>query len=392
MCDTSRFRTQTDFITRNNGTMPGIWPVAIDIGYSAVKLMSPNRAAIFPAFAVKSSVSSVFYPDSYIEVSYPETGETWIVGQEAEELLSVSNTVNHSDDDLYGRRRYLSPMCRVLADAALGISVLKSGAGAYSGEKIVIETGLPSNCNRQEDREEVRAVFCGRHHFFIKIGSGKPCEMTLEIGRDDVFFMDQPMGTFWSICYNSDRHIIRDRVIDFLGKNVLILDPGFGTCDVNFIQKGKIAKTNTYYDYGMKAVLTSVSKKISDTYGKDIPVYAMQEYLEKGEFTVRKDLRHYEAVKISDFLFASSREICTKLIDTILSEFEIDKVNYLVVTGGTGAAWDRYIREELKDIPNLKILGGNLNDTLPITFANVRGFYMSLFKQLQADKAKKETA
>ena len=56
--------------------------------------------------------------------------------------------------------------------------------------------------------------------------------------------------------------------------------------------------------------------------------------------------------------------------------------NYLVITGGTGAAWYNQIKDHFKDMNTLKIIAGNQNDNIPFIFSNVRGYYMAMYNKL----------
>ena len=49
---TSAYRTKTIIEPRNNKSLPGYWPIGIDVGYSSVKCFSPNIAAQFPFCAL----------------------------------------------------------------------------------------------------------------------------------------------------------------------------------------------------------------------------------------------------------------------------------------------------------------------------------------------------
>ena len=66
--------------------------------------------------------------------------------------------------------------------------------------------------------------------------------------------------------------------------------------------------------------------------------------------------------------------------------FPLYEYDYLIITGGTGAAWSSRIREILKDMETLKIVDGNCNDTLPYVFANVRGYYMYRMTKMRATR------
>ena len=57
--------------------------------------------------------------------------------------------------------------------------------------------------------------------------------------------------------------------------------------------------------------------------------------------------------------------------------------DFLVITGGTGAAWINIIREFYKEMSTLKIIDGSANDTVPAIFSNVRGYYMQQLNVLK---------
>jgi len=65
----------------------------------------------------------------------------------------------------------------------------------------------------------------------------------------------------------------------------------------------------------------------------------------------------------------------------------LQEFKYLLVTGGTGAAWSEYITEHFTGMQNLKIIFGNRNDTtLPQIFSNVRGYYLKRAGILRAQQ------
>ena len=74
-----------------------------------------------------------------------------------------------------------------------------------------------------------------------------------------------------------------------------------------------------------------------------------------------------------------------KHLSTITDQFA--DYEYLVVTGGTGAAWYAWIQEKFKG-SKLKIIPGNQNDNLDMQYANVRGYY--LFRTMMMQQIKKQ--
>ena len=51
--NTNQYRTKTISKARKNPFVKGKWGMAIDVGYSGVKVMSPNGFFSFPSVAVK---------------------------------------------------------------------------------------------------------------------------------------------------------------------------------------------------------------------------------------------------------------------------------------------------------------------------------------------------
>ena len=92
--ETRDYKIKQILPTRPNGSPSGNWVCGIDIGYSAVKVVSPNKNAIFPAFAEMDDSKTIGTPAPYsIIYKNLETGERWIVGESA--LNNISRVIHH---------------------------------------------------------------------------------------------------------------------------------------------------------------------------------------------------------------------------------------------------------------------------------------------------------
>ena len=60
---------------------------------------------------------------------------------------------------------------------------------------------------------------------------------------------------------------------------------------------------------------------------------------------------------------------------------------YIVITGGTGAAWKRYFEDTFQGLKTTTLLYGNQNDGLPFVYSNVRGYYLYRYNMLGRDVA-----
>ena len=193
------------------------------------------------------------------------------------------------------------------------------------------------------------------------------------------------MGTMMSVSLGNNGMTMKD-AIPYFQSEMLIFDPGFGTLDTFSLTNGEIIhEPQTFNDLGMKRVLDLTSEKILETYGVDIPVPAMQSYLQRGSIPIL-DRKSHKVVNhpFDALLEQASRETCTAAINKILDVYnDLVDYKYLVVTGGTGEAWYPYIKEYFEGYDNLEIIPGNKNSSLPFVFGNVRGYFLGLINTLK---------
>lgn len=378
---TKKFQTRTILKDRKNPSSEKYWPVALDIGYSAVKGFSPNRIFSFPAYASKIHGTLLDFaaakPD---EILYrDERGETWYVGASAQSMIE-SKKYSESELSLFGRHRYLSPMFLVIARVGIALSMLENSFGSPEEKSIFLQTGLPP-AYMKEDAKVLREVLTGMHQFQIKVGGGKWTSIKFTLTKDSIGVMPQPMGTLFSISTDKNGSFTPE-ANQYLTSNLMILDPGFGTLDIFNIEDRHVTSSETYDNLGMKRVLEETSKEIYNEYGEDIPVPSMQGILGTGKVKVFDPAQRKNILKPFDVLLEkSSKKICQEVINKLDVNYGYLKgYDYLVVTGGTGAAWSEQIRESYGGI--LPIIAGNQNDDLPYIFSNVRGYYMYLLGKL----------
>ena len=143
MMDTTKFKTRTMVKARDNGDSGEKWCVALDVGYSAVKVFSPNFVALFPSYAKKEEANFIGEIASDV-ILYKDllTGDSWTVGEAAQESIDSRDTAE-SENTLYGRERYATPMFKVLVETGMGIGVLPSKTNSRGEREIFVQTGLP---------------------------------------------------------------------------------------------------------------------------------------------------------------------------------------------------------------------------------------------------------
>ena len=388
MVKTSNFKNKTLILERQNASSDNAWGIALDIGYSAVKGFSPNAVYCFPSYARKilSEMLTLEAP-SPEEIVYRDnnTNEIWSVGASAQEMIRADESKD-SVAALYGRNRYFSPMFLVIARVGLALGMRNNDYGSPTGKNLVVQTGLPP-AYIKSDTALIKEALSGEHNFSIKIGSSDWTDFRFTLPQENIRVMPQPMGTLLSISTDNNGKFIPDAK-RYFSSNMLIFDPGFGTLDLFNIRNRLIESYETFDDLGMKRVLKETSDEILKKYQTEIPIPAMQKYLGTGEITIKnRKLRKTTRQPFDDILEASSKKVCEEALSRTEDIFNcLFDHDYLVITGGTGAAWNDLIIEHFQDMETLTIIPGNQNDTLPYTFSNVRGYYMYLLSKLKQVK------
>lgn len=377
--ETKKFKTRTRLIDRRNIKTPNTWEIALDIGYSSVKLFSPNKIASFPSYA-KNIGNNIDWangiPDNAIMYRESSSSDIWLVGEEAYNLLSDGDT-SDSESSLFGRDRYYSPLFKVLCECSLGIALSSNGCGLYTGEDIVIQTGLPQQY--MNDSQELKNALSGIHTFSLKIGNSKWTDYSFSVPDSNIFVMSQPKGSLLSVCLNNDGQMTKN-ARDILRSSILVFDPGFGTLDLFELNNGCVIGGETIDTLGMKQVFKETLKLIREKYSKELSISALQKYLADG--TINTYNRRTLTSSNHDFallLEQASEKICLQAIN-MLSERDLSMYKYLIITGGTGAAWAEMIKEKMKGLSTLNICFANTNDnSISIIFSNVRGYYMNRY-------------
>lgn len=84
MINTKEFMTKTEYIDRKDvSPREDVYLIGIDIGYSAVKCISENTAAVFPSFAIPDNKMGTFgdLGSEFIRYRNLVTNECWLVGK-----------------------------------------------------------------------------------------------------------------------------------------------------------------------------------------------------------------------------------------------------------------------------------------------------------------------
>ena len=239
------------------------------------------------------------------------------------------------------------------------------------------------------DMDDIKSIFIGHHEFMIKLGSNNWMPFSFDVLPENFAIMPQPMGTLVSVATDKNGGSLPE-ASKYFSSNLLIMDPGFGTLDTFNISNHFISTPpKTWDNLGMLRVLQETQKLIKADKDVTIPIPAMQKILGNGYFMTKlnKQTMKRDQVDITPYLSEANKNVCKEAIDTINGCYNfLQDMSYLVVTGGTGAAWLGYIQNFYKEMDSLKVIDGAANDTIPAIFSNVRGYYMQQLNNLKNKK------
>lgn len=393
MIETGKFKTASMMEERNMPRITGNNQyktqviVALDGGYSAVKGISQDRAFCFPSYAKQISgpidIIGALRPTDVLLTDHI-TDTKWAVGALAENLIDRNDRNNTADSSLYTRYRYKSDIYRIIMAAGLGMGLLNTD---LKNAEIWVQTGLPSTyINR--DSEDLKEALAKEYNFTLQIGD-REYHFEFALDKEHIGVMEQPKGSMISAVFDKNGEPITEKE-NILKSNVIIYDIGFGTEDIFSVRSGMNGGVQnahqTYQDTAMKSVFEATIKEMNETHGSEFKIFEFQKYLEAGK-ALYFDRENFASKEIlfGEILEKYNRELNEKSIHRLMEEYDnLLDYQYLIVTGGTGASRMAYIKDMLKGLPTLTVLAGNDSDTsLSSVFANVRGYYITMYLKLR---------
>lgn len=361
------------------------WVIGLDIGYSAVKGICPNKIFSFPSYARRipeDRERMKAYADT--DIRYRDKDGIWAVGTLAYDEVVASEVID-SEEELFGRNRYYSPMFQVLARTGLALGLLGNDYASPDGQKIYLQTGLPPKY-RIADTPILKEVLAEHYKFDIQVGNGPWQHFEFTLTEKEIYVMPQPLGALVSasIDKGGNQLPIAEK---YFSTNIIVFDPGFGTMDDYNVKMGNVVGTGeTFSTLGMHEVFERTCKDIFNIFGVQILVPELINKLDKGSvyITNRHKLKREEH-SFEEFLLHNSKQVCEEAIEKmkVIHDYFSD-TDYIIATGGTYEAWSDDFNSKFTEMEGLSIVPANINDeSLSNVFSNVRGYYFFLMNRLK---------
>jgi len=377
--NTERFCPKTLIAEKKNLTPNNMYPVALDIGYSAVKGMSPNSIYVFPSFTRVQRGEFLGTPDPTDIMYRDEEGIVYAVGERAISQTALNDTED-SSVSLYGRDRYFSKTFLIIARTGIALGLRENQYGKYDKSlPLFLQTGLPPQYRALDTNLMIEAL-TGKHEFWVRVGGGDWEHFSFELSASNIHVTSQPIGSVYSAGKLSDgSNIAPDaKGKSYLTARTLVFDGGFGTLDVFPIENKVAGNARTFAGLGMKAVYEGTANDIRLSYQYEVHSHTLPRLLKEGSVRIPdRRRRTVNTVDITPIFQKNLEQVFEKAMTAVEQEYDVyTGFDYLIVTGGTGAAWLPLIRERYKDLP-ITIVVSNQNDpSLDLLFSNVRGYYI----------------
>ena len=369
---TKEFRTRQEFMLKENPKGKE-YVIGLDAGYSSMKVFYENGYFCFPSYAKQIDENNLLNITNEKDILYRDenTGNVYMIGATAQNMIDSTDT-NDTDGELFSRKRYNNKKFKILCNVAIGIATMNK----TDNRPLVIQTGLPSSYI-DGDSVALKKSLIREMKFSIKLGAGTWKTFDLLIEPENVYIVPQPAGALYSVLID-DTGKFTHNAKHYLQSNVLVMDIGFGTFDFYGIKNRAVVCKETIDEYGMREVLQQTSDEIRKELNEDIRVAALQQNLETGTVTcINEEEMISESKPFGEYLEKSSEKIFLDAFDrakSVTNTFRDYK--YLIITGGTGAAWGEMIRQYFSRMSTLSIIQGNVNDNLSLIYSNVRGYYL----------------
>lgn len=368
--ETKSFATRAEWKKADNPKKEGKHIIGLDLGYSGAKGFYENGYFCIPNFSAPIT-EDLFgsLHDGDIVYENLKTKKKYFVGKAAIESLESGSVVDESA--MLDRNHYLSAEYLVLVHTSIGMALWDTKT---DGTDVVIQTGLPPAYLR-EDEPLIRSVLEGEHIYKLTIGNeSRRFHYTLR--HDNVDVMRQPMGTYYSVVFGPDGKPTQ-RLGQFMKSNIIIFDGGFGTLDKFIIKnRGRQSVSDTEPQLGMKRVFSEARDMIEKDFNVSISIPAMQNCLETGMFQkIDRIALKTNEYPVNKYIEQANEMVREEAFDYIKND--LASAQFLIMSGGTGAAWYDYFCERTKFLKNLQVLEGNYGSGLLGIYSNARGYYMA---------------
>ncbi|MFY9416819.1 MAG: ParM/StbA family protein [bacterium] len=198
-----------------------------------------------------------------------------------------------------------------------------------------VVTGLP--VDRMHLAEELEGRLLGEKT--IKIPRRGVIQDTKTFYISEVEIVPQPLGTYWSQFLDGDKE-----GTTYLPKGLIgIIDIGFRTTDLAAIDNGEYIPGNSKsFPTGLVTAYREIGVALAREYGLEKESYALDSAVINRKINISG-----QTVDISAIVEEAFEKLATNILVEINSQWRIQDLDRLIVTGGGGQAISSYLLRQL---------------------------------------------
>lgn len=372
--------------------------IAIDPGFDTIKVAANGRVFKFPFAVVETDerkMNDYNLRDSFL-CHKDEHGTTSRVGLYAQELIFEQKDkagVEAHMEDFYTERRFTSGEFKIGLQTAIALALQKENLPSNYNGTIYLMVALPHAC-RNRYAPSVIGAAAGEHHFFLRSGTDPENEFRFRINEQHIFTVSQTIASVLGETSDDRGNIDKQKFFYLSNGPTLILDGGYYTMGIVEMSKGGSVdddKTESDTEHAMRNVNMAIANEIR-AQRPDVQHYMIEYLLRQGNGQIRyMDHGHAAVIDLEKIRKAAVKQICGDFIKYLNSKYNnLLDVNYVLVTGGTGACFYPqisafYQRSGVLDEKHLLLADSTLNgQKQSIEYSIVIGAYKGLRGKLNA--------
>lgn len=320
--------------------------VALDPGFDSIKVVANGKAFKFPFAAEETDerkITDYGIRDDFI-LYRDASGSTYRVGQYARELLfdnKDSAALDERMKEFYSEKRFISSEFLVGLRTAIALAIANNGMTEDRALDIHLMVTLP-HAIRQKYAASIIGNAAGEHHFSIRQGTGPENVYHFNIREDHIHTVSQTIAAILGETSDEQGNIDQEKFFYLSNGPTLVIDGGYYTTGLVVVSRGgSVDDTKTESDtlHAMRNVNEALAEALQDK-RPDLKHFVVEYLLQSGG-----KIKYLEdgAAKTID-LYALRAEkaamVCDSLIQHLNQKYNnLLDINYVLVTGGTGAVF-----------------------------------------------------
>ncbi len=320
--------------------------VALDPGFDSIKVVANGKAFKFPFAAEETDerkITDYGIRDDFI-LYRDASGSTYRVGQYARELLfdnKDSAALDERMKEFYSEKRFISSEFLVGLRTAIALAISSNGMTEDRALDIHLMVTLP-HAIRQKYAASIIGNAAGEHHFSIRQGTGPENVYHFTIREDHIHTVSQTIAAILGETSDEQGNIDQEKFFYLSNGPTLVIDGGYYTTGLVVVSRGgSVDDTKTESDtlHAMRNVNEALADALQDK-RPDLKHFVVEYLLQSGGKIKYLEDGTAKTIDLYALRAEKAAMVCDSLIQHLNQKYNnLLDINYVLVTGGTGAVF-----------------------------------------------------